>query len=52
YTQSLREVDLGGGNLAKVVSDDSITRGMWGAGLEIVGPKFYRVFDRPDSPFS
>ena len=36
----------------EVVSDDSITRGLWGAGLEIVGPKFYRVFERPSSDFS
>ena len=35
-----------------VVLDDGIHRGVVQAGLSVVGPKFSRVFDRPESDFS
>lgn len=35
-----------------VVLDDGIRRGIFQAGLTLVGPKVSRVFDRPDSDFS
>jgi lipopolysaccharide transport LptD-like protein len=35
-----------------LVSDDSFNRGLIQAGLTVIGPKFSRVFDRPDSKFS
>ncbi|ANM29563.1 hypothetical protein ABI59_08185 [Acidobacteria bacterium Mor1] len=34
------------------VVDESLTRDLFGANLEIVGPKFFRVFERPDSKYS
>jgi hypothetical protein len=35
-----------------VVLDEGIHRGMFQAGLKVVGPKLSRVFDRPESGFS
>jgi lipopolysaccharide assembly outer membrane protein LptD (OstA) len=35
-----------------VFSDESLNRGAFQAGLTLIGPKFSRVFDRPESGFS
>jgi hypothetical protein len=53
YTQHQRE--LAGPpdtpNTREVV-DDPLSRQLFSAGLEIIGPKLYRVFERPDKPGS
>src|SRR6185503_328213 len=34
------------------ILDEGLTRGIGAGSLEIVGPKFSRIFERPDSTFS
>lgn len=34
------------------IEDESITRQLWGAGIDFVGPKIYRIYERPKSQFS
>ena len=34
------------------IVDDPLSRGLFAGGLEVIGPKFYRVYERPDNPFS
>ena len=47
YTQRETDVDIAGETLRLVV-DEPITRSLWGANVEIVGPKFTRVFSGGD----
>ncbi len=35
-----------------VVVDRDLTRKLFGAALDIIGPKFVRIYDRPNNPFS
>lgn len=35
-----------------VVRDQDLTRLLWGGTMEIVGPKTFRIFDRPESGYS
>jgi LptD protein/LPS transport system D len=49
--------DYGEGNGVRdqertVISDDPFNRNVYQAGLTLIGPKFSRVFNRPDSKFS
>ncbi len=39
-------------NKASSVLDDSMNRFLAGGEIEIIGPKFYRIFERPKSKFS
>ncbi|MCP3978457.1 MAG: LPS-assembly protein LptD [bacterium] len=41
YTQSLEEDD-------GAISNDSITRRFWGAGIDLVGPKMFRIYGRKE----
>ncbi len=34
------------------IKNEPLTRGVMSAGVEIVGPKFFRIYDRPKSAFS
>ncbi len=46
YTQ---RIDPGN---ASVVLDDSLNRFLAGGRIEIIGPKFYRIFEKPESDYS
>ncbi len=46
WTQRLEEITLGTGDVTRVAADSAITRNLFGANLSIVGPKFYRIFER------
>lgn len=48
YTQ--KRVDSG--TTVVEIEDKSLTRQLWGAGIDLVGPKFYRIYERPDNEFS
>jgi len=48
WTQRFEEITLGTGQMTRVAADSAITRNLFGANLSIVGPKFYRIFDRKD----
>lgn len=37
---------------SRQVVDDSLTRQLWSYGVELVGPKLYRIWDTPESSFS
>jgi hypothetical protein len=52
YTQSQLETTSVEGGLERRILDDDIWRRRWGAGMEIVGPKFFKIYERPDSDFS
>jgi hypothetical protein len=43
WTQSQPVIDG-----TRTVVDESLTRGLWTYGIEIVGPKFFAIFDRPN----
>jgi hypothetical protein len=45
-----REPGTGTGSIPTVVRDESVTRSVAGAGVDLVGPKFFRIFERPDKP--
>ncbi len=49
YTKKLMPGESGS---ATEVIDDSINRFLFGGTLEVIGPKFYKVFERPKSGFS
>jgi hypothetical protein len=40
------------GSTQREIVDEALSRRLFSAGLEVVGPKLYRVFERPDDPFS
>lgn len=48
WAQRYEPITLGSGETTRVAADTAITRGLLGANLAIVGPKFYRIFDRKD----
>jgi LPS-assembly protein len=48
WTQRQEFFDIGGSPL-RVIEDDSISRGLFGAGVDIVGPKIVRIFE-PEDP--
>jgi hypothetical protein len=48
WSQRFEEITLGTGDVTRVAADTSITRNLFGANLSVVGPKFYRIFDRKD----
>ncbi len=59
YTQrqstETREIDVGGQPFQTsilAIDDHPLTRFVSGAGVEMVGPKLFRILERPDSPFS
>jgi LPS-assembly protein len=52
YTQSQFETTTAGGQEERQILDQSIWRRRWGAGLDIIGPKFFKIYDRPGSKFS
>lgn len=52
YTQRQLEAKNPGGGSRLTVIDDDITRTLWGAGLEIIGPKLFRIFETPNSSYS
>lgn len=35
-----------------IVLDDDLVRVLWGGGIEIVGPKLFKIYNRPESGFS
>ena len=48
WSQRFETVTLPTGDMTRVAADTSISRNLFGANLSIVGPKFYRIFDRKD----
>ena len=59
YTQrqstETREIDVGGQPFQTsilAIDDHPLTRFVSGAGVEMVGPKLFRILERPDSSFS
>jgi len=48
WTQRFEEITLGTGDVTRVAVDSAITRNLFGANLSVVGPKFYRLFNRKD----
>jgi hypothetical protein len=53
YTQKQDFVDIGATQPRRIISDDPITRGLFGARLDIIGPKVSRIFEGgkdPDTP--
>ncbi len=50
YTQSQREIADGSGGTTREVLDEDILRTLFGGGIDITGPKFARIFRRPDTP--
>jgi lipopolysaccharide assembly outer membrane protein LptD (OstA) len=52
YSQSQFEsVDLSG-SASREILDTNLTRGVGAAGIVLTGPKFYRIYDRPNSNYS
>jgi len=49
YTQRQVEIETGEGDTERVVVDEGLTRQLWTYDVEIVGPKFFRIFERPKS---
>jgi hypothetical protein len=47
YTQHQETVDT-----TRMIVDQALSRELLAGGLEIIGPKLYRIFERPNSPFS
>ena len=52
YSQSQLEGVDGSGSTTRTVLDQELNRGVGAAALEIVGPKIYRIYERPDSTYS
>lgn len=52
YTQSREERTLSDGSTRTVVVDDDLARGLGSFGVELVGPKLFRIYERPRSRFS
>ena len=52
YTQYQRLTTDSEGRSYRELVDSPLTRQLWAGGLEIIGPKLYRIFERPDSPYS
>ncbi len=52
YTQQQRLFTDPDNRQQREVLDRGVTRTLFGAGLEIVGPKFFRIYDTPNSRFS
>ena len=52
YSQSQLEGDDGMGNRTREILDEDVNRGVSAAALEIVGPKIYKIYERPDSKYS
>jgi len=48
YTQSRTAVPDGNGGTTAAVVDDDLARGLGSVGIEIVGPKVFRIFGNPD----
>lgn len=46
YTQSQLLTSVAGQTTQRDVLDASLTRSLFGGGLDLVGPKFYRIFER------
>ncbi len=52
YSQSQMELDNGTGSSTREILDEDLNRGVSAAAVEIVGPKFYKIYERPDSGYS
>jgi len=50
YTQRQEQRKNPGGGPRRVIVNDSLIRTLGGAGVELVGPKAYRIFGRPNRP--
>ena len=49
YTQRQEEVKINDKTF-RAVDDDSLTRGLWSYGVELVGPKLYKIYQKSDEP--
>jgi len=52
YTQSQFETLAAGGEEERQILDESVWRRRWGGRLDIVGPKFFKIYERPGHKYS